>query len=155
MARLVWLIGVPVVLSLSACMGRVGIAPIATTSMHGYVAAENALEQVPIGSSQDQVLTALGTPSTTGNYEGDVYYYISQTRKRNAAFMKDKIVDQRVIAIYFDKNKKVERIANYGKKDGKVFDFVSRTTPTGGRDETFIQQIFSGVVGIGANPFGR
>ena len=40
------------------------------------------------------------------------------------------------------------QIANYGLQDGKVFDFVSRTTPTGGKDETFIGQMLSG----GAKP---
>jgi outer membrane protein assembly factor BamE (lipoprotein component of BamABCDE complex) len=43
------------------------------------------------------------------------------------------------------------RLADYGMKDGKVFDFISRTTPTGGRDENFIQQVFSGVVGFGGS----
>ena len=139
-------------LASAGCMSKRGFAPISTTSTHGYVISDTALAQVPVGSSRDQVLIALGSPSTTGSYGGDVYYYISQTRKQGAEFMTPKVVDQRVLAIYFDKNAKVTRIADYGKKDGKVFDFVSRTTPTGGKDETFIQQIFSGVVGIGHNP---
>jgi len=126
-------------------------APISRTTQHGYVISETAIEQVPVGSSEDQVLIALGSPSTIGNYGGDVYYYISQTRKQPVAFENSKVIDQRVLAVYFDNKKKVERIAEYGKKDGKVFDFVSRTTPTGGRDESFIQQVFSGVIGIG-NP---
>jgi outer membrane protein assembly factor BamE (lipoprotein component of BamABCDE complex) len=126
-----------------------GLAPISKTTQHGYVISQEAIQQVPVGSSQDQVLIALGSPSTTGNYGGEVYYYISQTRKQPVAFMNAKIIDQHILAVYFDKNKKVERIADYGKKDGKVFDFISRTTPTGGRDENFIQQIFSGVVGVG------
>ena len=48
--------------------------------------------------------------------------------------MPQKVIDQRVIAVYFDKNRRVERLANYGMKDGRVFDFISRTTPTGGKD---------------------
>ncbi len=44
------------------------------------------------------------------------------------------ITDQRVVAIYFDRNRRVERVASYGIKDGKIFDFVSRTTPTAGSD---------------------
>ena len=39
-------------------------------------------------------------------------------------------------------------IANYGLKDGKVFDFISRTTPTGGKDQTFLGQMLAGA-GIG------
>jgi len=50
-----------------------------------------------------------------------------------------------VLAIYFDKSGKVERIANYGMKDGKVFDFVSRTTPTGGQEPNFLRNIMTGL----------
>jgi outer membrane protein assembly factor BamE (lipoprotein component of BamABCDE complex) len=48
--------------------------------------------------------------------------------------MPTRVVDQRVIAVYFDRNRKVQRLAEYGIKDGKVFDFISRTTPTSGSD---------------------
>jgi outer membrane protein assembly factor BamE (lipoprotein component of BamABCDE complex) len=136
-------------LALSGCVGGGRMfEPISETTKHGYVIPDQALEQISPGSSQDQVLIVLGTPSTTANFSGEVYYYIGQTRHRSVAFMPSKVVDQRVLAVYFDKNHKVERVANYGKKDGKVFDFVSRTTPTGGRDESFLQQVLSGVVGM-------
>ncbi len=69
--------------------------------------------------------------------------------------MPDKVVDQRVVAVYFDQKDQVARVANYGLKDGKVFDFISRTTPTGGADQSFLQQILSGMIGLGANPFAR
>ena len=36
---------------------------------------------------------------------------------------RETIVDQRVVAIYFNKGKRVERVANYGLEDGKVIDF--------------------------------
>ena len=48
------------------------------------------------------------------------------------------ITDQRVIAIYFDRNRRVQRLAAYGIKDGRVFDFISRTTPTAGTDYNII-----------------
>ncbi len=83
-----------------------------------------AIEQVPVGSSKDQVLIALGSPSTTENFGGEAFYYISQTRKQSVAFMPEKVVGQRVVAVYFDKNDTVIRVADYGLKDGKVFDFV-------------------------------
>ena len=46
--------------------------------------------------------------------------------------MNQKVVDQRVIAIYFDKNRQVKRgFANYGLQDGKIFDFVGVLPPPG------------------------
>lgn len=115
---------------------------------HGYVLDEGALDFVPVGSSREQVLLALGTPSTTNTINAnESYYYISQKRVRPVAFMNPRIVDQRILAVYFDDEGRVESIANYGLQDGKVFDFISRTTPTGGKDQSFIQQLLSGVAG--------
>ncbi|HEX4556743.1 MAG TPA: outer membrane protein assembly factor BamE, partial [Xanthobacteraceae bacterium] len=53
-----------------------------------------------------------------------------------------KEVDRRVIAVYFDKNRKVERLANYGIKDGKIFDYISRTTPSGGQEQNALNYLF-------------
>ena len=117
------------------------------TFKQGFVIDEETLALVPPGSSRDQVLLSLGTPMTTNVFDSEVFYYISQTRVRSAQFLKPKLVDQRVLAIYFDEAETVERIADYGLKDGKVFDFVTRATPTGGKDQTFLAQIFSGALG--------
>jgi outer membrane protein assembly factor BamE (lipoprotein component of BamABCDE complex) len=56
--------------------------------------------------------------------------------------MTDRIIDQRVIAIYFDKNRQVRRLANYGLKDGRIFDFISRTTPTSGQEINYVAPLF-------------
>src|SRR4051812_14154393 len=108
----------------------------------GYILPEGALEQVPIGASQDQVLIVMGTPSTVATLSGEVFYYISQRAERAVAFMPQKVVDQRVIAVYFDKNRQVTRLANYGLKDGRIFDFISRTTPTSGQEMSYLTPLF-------------
>jgi len=112
------------------------------TYQRGYIVPEGALEQVPIGSTQEQVLIVLGTPSTVATVSGEAFYYISQRAERAIGFMPQRVVDQRVIAVYFDKNRRVERLANYGLKDGRVFDFVSRATPTGGKDVAYLNALF-------------
>jgi outer membrane protein assembly factor BamE (lipoprotein component of BamABCDE complex) len=113
-----------------------------TETFHrGYVIQEGALEQVPLGATQEQVLIVLGTPSTIATVSGEVFYYISQRTERTA-FLPQKEVDRRVIAVYFDKNRRVERLANYGLRDGKVFDFTSRTTPTSGEELNYLTYVF-------------
>ncbi len=109
----------------------------------GYIPPEGALEQLPLGASQEQVLIVLGTPSTVATVSGEVFYYISQRAEQKLAFMTQDITNQRVIAVYFDKQRRVQRLANYGLKDGKVFDFVSRTTPTSGVELNYMNYIFS------------
>lgn len=132
-------------LLLSACANVVGGSGTSVTGIkrvyqRGYVMSEGALEQVPVGSSQEQVLLVLGTPSTVAVVNGEVFYYISQTQEK-VAFLKPVITEQKVLAVYFDKNKRVTRIAQYGLKDGKVFDFISQTTPTSGEELSLLRQI--------------
>ncbi|MBO6902160.1 MAG: outer membrane protein assembly factor BamE [Rhizobiaceae bacterium] len=115
----------------------------------GYVIDQDSLALVPVGSSREQVLLTLGTPSTSATFDNEVFYYISQKRVRNAAFMKAKVVDQRVLAVYFGDDGRVNNIANYGLQDGKLFDFISRTTPTAGKDQNFLMQLISGLAGGG------
>jgi outer membrane protein assembly factor BamE (lipoprotein component of BamABCDE complex) len=115
---------------------------LSETYQRGYIVPEGALEQIPIGSTQEQVLIVLGTPSTVATVSGEAFYYISQRAERAIGFMPQQVVDQRVVAVYFDKNRRVQRLANYGLQDGKVFDFVSRATPTGGKDYAYINALF-------------
>jgi outer membrane protein assembly factor BamE (lipoprotein component of BamABCDE complex) len=127
-------------LSLGGCLGYDG------EIQHGYVLDQRTLEQVRIGSSAEQVLVVMGTPSTTSTVGGDAWYYISQKTQRDLQFMAPKVVDQRVFAVYFNKAKKVERIANYGVEDGRVVDMISRTTPTGGGERKFLQQMIGNLL---------
>jgi outer membrane protein assembly factor BamE (lipoprotein component of BamABCDE complex) len=135
--RVIWLVAAASLL-LSACGGS-----FSQHYQRGYVLPEGALEQVPLGSSQEQVLIVLGTPSTVATVSGEAFYYISQRGEQSFSFQPQKVTDQRVLAVYFDKNRRVERIANYGMKDGKVFDFISRTTPTSGQELSYLGYIFN------------
>lgn len=143
--------GIGMVLMLSAVPILSSCTNTSQTFSHGYQASPDTLDLVSEGSSREQVLLALGTPSTTINQEGEVFYYISQKKRRSIAFAKPKLIEQKVMAVYFNEDQTVSRIANYGLKDGKVFDYISRTTPTGGKDLSFLSQLL-GAQAI--NPFG-
>jgi outer membrane protein assembly factor BamE (lipoprotein component of BamABCDE complex) len=110
----------------------------------GYVLDEAAVASLRPGTSAEQVLTSLGTPSTVSTVGNKSWYYISQRSRRRLQFMNESVVDQRVTAVYFNQNLRVERVAVYGLQDGKIFDFISRTTPSGGGELSFIGQLFRG-----------
>ena len=119
----------------------------------GYIVDQSALEATPVGSSREQVLLSLGTPSTTQVVDkNEVFYYISQQRKRGLAFQKTKLVGQSVLAVYLDEEATVSRIANYTLQDGRVFDMISRTTPTSGRERGFLASALGGFTGAGGAP---
>jgi len=132
-------------LALAGALALAACGSTTETLQRGYVLPEGALEQVPVGATQEQVLIVLGTPSTVATVNGEAFYYISQKAQRSAAFMPHEVVDQRVIAVYFDKERRVTRLANYGMRDGKIFDFLSQTTPTGGQELSYLRNIFKNV----------
>lgn len=134
--RVLGALGIGSVLALTGCQ-------TAEVYNQGYIIDEQTLSLVPVGSSREQVLLALGSPSTTATFDNEVFYYISQKRVRQFAFMQPKLVDQRILAIYFGSDNRVKQIANYGLQNGELFDFVTRTTPTGGSDASFLGSILA------------
>lgn len=110
---------------------------------HGQMFRETDIQQIQPGMAQEQVRLALGTPtSTTTTGSGQVFYYISSTMTQTAFFSPEE-VDRKVLAVYFNQTGTVDRVANYGLKDGKIFDFISRTTPApGGSEDGILKQLF-------------
>jgi outer membrane protein assembly factor BamE (lipoprotein component of BamABCDE complex) len=127
-------------LGLGGCLGYDG------DIQHGYVVDPDAFQQVKVGSSAEQVLVVLGTPTTTSTVGGNAWYYINQRTESPVLFMTPKVVDQHVIGIYFDQTKKVTRVANWGLEDGRVIDFITRETPTGGQEESFLNNALKGLL---------
>lgn len=134
-------------LAVAACLGLAAAGCASTEEFQrGYLVDEQALATVKKGMGPEQVLQTLGTPSTVSTVGNKSWYYISQQSKRQFQFMGEKITDQKVTAVYFDSKFKVERVALYGIQDGKVFDFISRTTPAGGADRSFVSQLLTGLM---------
>ncbi len=120
------------------------------TIRQGHLFQEEDIAQIRAGMGKDQVILALGTPDTQSVAGGaPIFYYISTTADQPMAFMKPQVTERRVLAVYFDKKNRVEQVANYGLKDGKVFDFVKRETPTYSRDQGLLKELFRD---IGAAP---
>jgi outer membrane protein assembly factor BamE (lipoprotein component of BamABCDE complex) len=143
-------------LALVALAASVVLTGCSTTTLkHGqhYTAAE--LQQIQPGMSQDEVRMALGSPATTSTVNaGTAYYYIASTSKQTA-FLDPKEVDRKVVAVYFTPVGSVERIAQYGMKDGKVFDFVNRETPAATQSEDNVLRMLFRNLGRRGSPFGE
>jgi outer membrane protein assembly factor BamE (lipoprotein component of BamABCDE complex) len=132
----------------SAAMAAVSLCVLAggcaeQVTKHGHLFRENDLASVQPGMGQEQVKMSLGSPTTTTTTgSGNVYYYISSTTEQTA-FLKPKETDRQIMAVYFTPDGMVDHVANYGLKDGKVFDYISRSTPApGGNDEGLLKQLF-------------
>lgn len=111
---------------------------------HGHVFTDIDLQQIHPGVSKDQVRQTLGTPDTTGTLDGDVFYYIS-SMQRTRPMGRPKVIERKILAIYFDQNQTVRQVANYGLKDGKVIDFIKGGTPASGKQLTALQQLLGNI----------
>ena len=134
----------PVLRLLTALAAALAVAACDSNIIkHGVQFHEGDLQQIQPGMIQEQVRMNLGSPSTTavvGNNQA--FYYISSTATQTA-FMLPTEKDRQVVAVYFTQAGTVERVANYGMKDGRVFDYVTKTTPApGGKDVGIVQQLF-------------
>jgi outer membrane protein assembly factor BamE (lipoprotein component of BamABCDE complex) len=130
-------------LALGTSIALAGCSPV--TIKHGHQFQESDLQQVQPGMTADAVRLALGTPATTSTVVGgNSYYYISSTETQSAFFKPTEVV-RKVLSIYFNQTGTVDRVAHYGMKDGKIFDYVKRQTPSHVKDQTLLQQIFRGV----------
>ena len=102
------------------------------------------IQQIQPGMGKEQVRVALGTPDTTSTIGGGAYYYIS-SKNQTGPFMSAKVIDRKIAAVYFNEIGTVERIAHYGLKDGKVIDFITRKTPSHGKDVSLLKQLFRNI----------
>jgi outer membrane protein assembly factor BamE (lipoprotein component of BamABCDE complex) len=131
----------PAVIAIVLGMGLVGCSGLTTLKTQGYQLSSDALSQIKPGQSQDLVITVLGTPQTTNDLGGETAYYYVETKLEQTAFGLSNVKERTVLAIYFDKNKRVKDKAVYGLKDGKPVTVETRRTASYGQDRSFIDSI--------------
>lgn len=90
------------------------------------------------------VLELLGSPSTKSLFKDDVWLYIGEITS-TYAFFAPTVRERKIVAIHFDASSRVSEVKHYGLRDGEDIDFVSRTTPTKGRELTFLQQLIGNI----------
>ena len=132
-------LAVPVFLFCAACV------PVQT--QRGYLPDREAVASISVGKdTKTTIADRLGNPSTTATFGNEVWYYIS-SKEEQMAFFTPRVLSRDVLAVEFDKEGQVADVRHYGLKDGRVVAFVSRETPTKGRELTIIQQMFNAVPG--------
>ena len=133
-------------LLVTACVALAGCTPV--ISNRGYL--ENADAEAGVAAGVDTKTTIekkLGDPSVQAAFGADAWYYVTQV-ERQVSFFSPTIESRHILAIYFDKEGKVTDMKHYGLEDGNVVAFESRTTPTRGREMTFLQQLFNATPGV-------
>ena len=82
-----------------------------------------------------------------------IWDYISK-KTEQMAFLDPEVLDQEVLEIKFDDGGIVKDMRLYGIEDGKEVDPVSRVTPTGGQELTFMKQLLGNIGRFNNNDSG-
>lgn len=110
----------------------------------GYRMDQEAIATIEKGvSTKEDVLEKMGSPSSVSTFpdQGEAWYYINK-KTEHYAFLEKNILEQNVVVVKFDTSEIVSGIQNYDKDDRREINVVERTTPTGGNELGFFEQIF-------------
>ncbi len=125
-------------MALSACQ--------ATRSVQGYVPDQVQPATIEPGvDTRSTVLARLGSPSTTSIFDDGLWVYMTSTRE-TLSYHRPKTIARNVVAIKFDDADQVDEVLTYDIEAGRVIDYVSRETPTRGRELGVLEQLF-GTIG--------
>jgi outer membrane protein assembly factor BamE (lipoprotein component of BamABCDE complex) len=117
-------------------------APIYATN--GFQAVDVKPTDVKVGDTRSSVLLRLGSPSTSGTFDPNVWYYITQHTEKYA-YYKPRVMTRQVTVIDFDKDDKVAEVKTLGLKDGYEIAYDSRETPTRGRQLNWVEQLLGNI----------
>lgn len=130
-------------------------ACVSTRAQHGYVPerGETGLEAEVGIDTKESVLARYGEPSVRPAMFDDVWYYVSSATN-SRAFYKTQTTRRNVTAFAFDDGGRVFEVATFGLEDGRPVNIVSRTTPTRGKELSFLEQLIGGVGQLPGVPGG-
>ena len=135
----------PPLMTIAAVTVLMGCVPV--ENQRGYVPDQQQVSSIQVGmDTKDTVSKKLGDPSTAATFGNDVWYYMSAHVEQNA-FFAPRATERNILAVEFTKDGKVADLHKYTLADGRIVDFVSRETPTRGRELSLLQQIFNAVPG--------
>lgn len=116
----------------------------------GYVIDPDLVNAVRPGTDNRQsVLTTLGRPTLTSQFNDGEWYYVSR-ESRNYAFASPSPKEQTTLRIRFDAQGNVAAVDRFGIDRIVSIDPSGDKTPTLGRKRSFFQDLFGNIGSVGA-----
>ena len=116
-----------------------------SVDVQGNLPEPEQVKDIEAGTTtRNQIQDRFGTPSTVSLFDGEVWYYVGK-KTETFAFFDPKTLDQKVVAIRFDGDGKVDSVKTIDRTQGEEVELVKRTTPTRGREYTFVEQLLGNV----------
>ncbi len=130
------------VLALSSCTSR--------KFVRGYTADQEMISSIRAQvDTRTSVKEMLGSPSSVATFDNNNWYYYSK-RSESLAFFKEKITEMNIVAVRFDDDGYVTTVDNYTLDNRNNISPVGDTTPTHGRELSFLQELFGNIGRFGA-----
>ena len=124
-------------LGLGACYANVEV--------RGYIPDEELLAKVAVGLPKSEIEVILGSPSASATFnQPEIWYYISR-RVERVAFLEERLIDQRVVEVEFDRGGRVSGVKRYAAADGRPIVPIERITPTHGKELNALEHLFCNV----------
>ena len=109
---------------------------------HGFMPREELVSQLSPGEQDKRLVSqVMGTPSSIGSFDDNVWYYITQ-RTEKQAFFKPQVIEQQVLVLFFDEKEILQSIEKYNLEEAQLIEPLDDKTPTVGRKLTILQQLF-------------
>jgi len=133
----------------------VGAAAIAATGCsairepRGYIVDATLVQSVQPGIDNEQsVAGTLGRPTFESQYGQKTWYYVSSTTGRKP-FVRPRIQEHQVLAVKFDAAGNVVSAERSGMDKVVYLSPDGDSTPTLGRERTFLQDLFGNIGAVG------
>lgn len=120
----------------------------------GYIADEELVASVQPGvDNRQSVERALGRPTMSGQFDDNVWYYISRNTSQ-LAFARPVPTSQRVLIVRFDPDGTVAAVERRGLEFVADISPHGDETPTLGRETGLIEDLFGNIGQVGSVPGG-
>jgi len=115
----------------------------------GYIVEEVLLDAIQPGvDNRTSVERTLGRPTFESQFGSKDWYYLSQDTT-TAAFKRPRTADQTVLRVQFDAAGNVIAVDRKGMEQVARIDPEGDSTPTLGRDRSFLEDLFGNVGSVG------
>ena len=96
--------------------------------------------KIHVGQTKEEVLKALGSPSTLSTFKDNAWYYISK-KTATKSFFNPETVDQKVIIVHFNGDV-VSNIETIDKDQARKIELSKNETPTTGYETSILREVF-------------
>lgn len=118
-----------------------------TVVARGNLLTDSQFKQVQADkSTRADVVQAWGPPTVTSPFDPNIWYYIGEKTSQKGIFAPE-VEKRRMVRVKFNptNNDTVVEVAELDPKMAQNIDPVSRTTPTAGKEFTFMQQFIGNI----------